>query len=396
MRILVVHNFYQEQGGEDRVFKNELALLRKYRHEAAVFSVSNNSIKGNLGKIRAAWHTPYCKEARQKLYGKIGDFRPDVVHVHNFFPLLTPSVYDACRTAGIPVVQTLHNYRTICPGALLMREGKICEKCVRGSAYKSVWHRCYRGSRLGTVAVARMVETHRKRHTWHQKVDRFIALTDFARNKFIEGGFPENKIVVKPNFCKKPEDKKTASEEKRNHQCESALFVGRLSHEKGLNALLNAWQKLDIPLRIAGDGPLKNMIKDYCYRHISFLGMLTPDRVSEEMDNASFLIMPSEGYEGFPMVLVEAFSHGLPVVASRLGSMAEIVEDGVTGLLFEAGNADDLAKKVRWMVAHPEKRKQIGKNARCIYEEKYSPEQNYKMLMTIYEDVIDEHRSRKN
>ena len=389
MKILLVHNYYQKAGGEDVVVDSELDLLLSYGHKAKLFSVSNDDIKG-LKQIKVASQTTYSYPARYRLSKEIFRFEPDVVHVHNFFPLLSPSIYDACMDNKVPVIQTLHNFRLICPGALLMRKGNICEKCVTASAYQSVLYRCYRNSVFGTCAVARMVENHRRKQTWHNKVDRFIVLTDFARKKFVEGGFPENKIVVKPNFCKKPENKKTASEGKRNHQCESALFVGRLSHEKGLNALLNAWQELDIPLRIAGDGPLKNMIKDYCYRHISFLGMLTPDRVSEEMDNASFLIMPSEWYEGFPMVLVEAFSHGLPVVASRLGSMEEIVEDGTTGLLFEAGNVEDLADKAIWMVEHPDECRRMGKNARCIYEEKYAPENNYKMLMKIYQDVLSE------
>lgn len=390
MRILFVHNFYQEQGGEDRVFKNELALLRKYKHEAAVFSVSNNSIKGNLGKIRAAWHSPYCKEARQKLYGKIGDFRPDLVHVHNFFPLLTPSVYDACRRAGIPVVQTLHNYRTICPGALLMRDGNICEKCVRGSAYKSVRHCCYRGSRLGTVAVARMVESHRKRHTWHQKVDRFIALTEFARKKFIEGGLPANKIVLKPNFCRDSNLYSDSVAKKPNASMGQALFVGRLSHEKGIYTLLKAWWGLNITLRVVGKGTLYDWIKENSSKHVKLLGHLTSNKVGEEMDNALFLIMPSECYESFGMVLIEAFSHGLPVVASRLGSMEEIVEDGTTGLLFEAGNVEDLAEKAIWMVEHPNECRRMGENARRIYKEQYVPEKNYKMLMKIYQDVLSE------
>ena len=343
MKILIVHNRYQKAGGEDVVVSSELGLLLSYGHNAKLFLVSNDDIKG-LKQIKVAKQTTYSYPARYQLSKEIFRFEPDVVHVHNFFPLLSPSIYDACMDNNVPVIQTLHNFRLICPGALLMRKGSICEKCVTGSAYQSVFYRCYRNSVLGTCAVARMVENHRRKQTWHNKVDRFIVLTDFARKKFVEGGFPENKIVVKPNFCKKRENKKTASEGKQNHQCESALFVGRLSHEKGLNALLNAWQQLDIPLHIAGDGPLKNMIKDYCCRHISFLGMLTPDRVSEEMNKASFLVMPSEWYEGFPMALVEAFSHGLPVVASRLGSMAEIVEDGTTGLLFEAAGCLSIPK----------------------------------------------------
>ena len=389
MKILFVHNRYQQVGGEDAVCDAEMALISMNGHLASLALQDNSAINSLPTRVNAFLNITYSNKSRQWMREEISKHKPDVVHVHNFFPLLSPSIYDACIESGIPVVQTLHNYRTICPGALLMRDGKICEDCMNGSAYLSVRHRCYRGSAIGTFAVARMVQKHRTLGTWKSKVNRFIALTEFARSKFISAGFPEDKILVKPNFSVDSRAKENGVSQKRV----GALFVGRLSQEKGVSTLMSAWRTLDIPLRVAGTGPLDHEVARLTGGMVIPLGMLDQKTVRKEMSRATFLVMPSECYEGFPMVLVEAFSQGLPVVASRLGAMAEIVEDGKTGLHFEAGNAKELTDKVQWMHEHPTECHQMGLNARMIYEEKYTPEMNYKILIDIYQRAIKDAHS---
>ena len=387
MRILQVHNTYQRAGGEDAVVANEGVLLTDHGHEVRLWSKDNAAITGPWAKLRTARQVPYSHRARRQIGQVIAEFRPDVAHVHNFFPLLTPAVYDAIRDAGVAVVQTLHNYRTICAGALLLRDGRPCEDCIGGSPYQGALHGCYRGSRLASVAVARMIARHRGRGTWRTKVDRFIALTEFARTKFVEAGFPRDKIAVKPNFV---EDGGTRVPEGSRS---GALFVGRLSPEKGIGTLLAAWRGLDVPLRIAGDGPLLSMVRGANPPNVAPLGGLPPEAVSQEMTRAAFLAMPSEWYETFGLVIVEAFCQGLPVIASRLGAMAEIVEDGVTGLHFTPGDAQDLAAKVRWASDHPEEMLEMGRTARRIYEQKYTPKVNYDQLIAVYENAIQQNLS---
>ena len=387
MRILQVHNFYQQAGGEDVVVSNEQALLKKHRHQVSLYSVSNDSIKGLFGKIRTAWQTPYSPGAKERLTNAIAAFGPDVVHVHNFFPLLTPSAYDACRNASVPVVQTLHNYRNICAGSNLMRDGRLCTDCIGGSPYQAALHGCYRDSRVGSLAVARMVDVHRRKGTWQTKVDRFIAMTKFAKAMFVRANFPETRITVKPNFVEYPITDVDAPTFRTG-----ALFVGRLSMEKGIHTLLGAWPFLDTPLRVIGDGPLLDAVLDLQTKNIACLGRKSPSEVANEMECASCLIFPSECYEGFPITLAESFSHALPVIASRLGAMAEIIEDEVTGLLFTPGDAEDLTAKVRWATEHPEEMRLMGANARQVYEQKYTPEVNYRQLMAIYAEAIAENR----
>ncbi|BCL60060.1 hypothetical protein DGMP_07530 [Desulfomarina profundi] len=220
--------------------------------------------------------------------------------------------------------------------------------------------------------------------TWQNKVDRFIALTQFARQKFIEAGFPGEKIIVKPNFCEVPGVRDQTPGMKHG-----ALFVGRLGREKGIATLLAAWKMLNVPLRIAGDGPLAYLGTEHRSPSIIFLGRLTSEQVYHEMSQAAFLVMPSEWYETFGLVIIEAYAHGTPVVVSKLGAMAEIIEDGVTGLHFEPGNPHHLAEKVQWMHDHPEECRQMGQNARQVYEEKYTPEKNYEMLMDVYHQAIE-------
>ena len=391
MRILFAHNSYQQHGGEGIVLSAEIKLLTAMQHDVRLFSVSNRTMNDFPDRLTTALLCHYSVRSKELFHNEINFFHPDVVHVHNFFPLLTPSIYDACREANVPVVQTLHNYRTICPGALLMRDGCICEKCVIGSPYWAVFHRCYRNSFLGSFAVARMVDYHQKNKTWQNKVNRFIALTDFGEKKFIQAGFPQKKIAVKPNFIKDP----LKSKKKCRQRKKSALFVGRLSLEKGVETLIDAWKKIDYHLEIAGTSSLLQKLKKNSPDNVTFLGHLSKEKIINRMAESSFLIMPSIWYEGFPMVIVESFACGLPVVASRLGSMEEIIQDGITGIHFNPGNSDDLSEKIRELISSPERIKQMSVNVRNEYEKKYTPEKNYEMLMEIYNSVIEKHKKNK-
>jgi glycosyltransferase involved in cell wall biosynthesis len=385
-RVLIVHNRYQQAGGEDAVAANELALLTRNGWETRAWSVSNDVINGTWSRITTAVRIPYSRHSRDELARIIGEFTPAVVHVHNFFPLLSPSIYDACRAAGVAVVQTLHNYRTICAGGQLFRDGHICEDCIGASPYQAALHGCYRGSRIGSLAVARMVDTHRCRGTWSHKVDRFIALSAFAKSKFVAGGLPKDRIVIKPNFAL---DLSLTGSTVRA----GALYVGRLSAEKGIDTLLRAWNGLQVPLRVVGDGPLRESVENATSPSLVAFGWKTPAEVALEMSQSAFLVMPSVWPESFPMAIVEAFCQGLPVIASRVGSLAEIIEDGATGLLFSLKDPDDLATKVRWAHYHPEAMRMMGTNARKVYEEKYSPAVNFRQLTKIYAAAIEESRS---
>ena len=387
VRVLIIHNSYQQAGGEDAVVTNEHALLDGHGGwETRLWIVSNDSITGAWTKIATAMRTPYSRAASDRLAAVIADFSPAIVHVHNFFPLLTPSVYDACRTAGVAVVQTLHNYRTICAGSLLQRDGHACEDCIGASPYQAVLHGCYRGSRIGSLPVARMIDVHRRRGTWLRKVDRFIALSAFAKSKFVAAGFPADKIVIKPHFT---QDRPVARPAARA----GALYVGRLSAEKGITILLRAWRDIEVPLRVVGDGPLRGLVERAAGSKIVAVGWRTPAKVAEEMARAAWLIVPSVVPENFGLVIIEAFSQALPVIASRTPTLEGTVNDGDNGLLFATGDAGDLTSKVRWAVRHPEAMRNMGIKARQAYEEKFSPSVNLRQLTRIYEAAIEEARS---
>ena len=379
--VLIVHNFYQQPGGEDAVFRAEADLLRSRGHEAVAFVEDNARLNG-VNPLKAAVDAVWSREAKRHIRRLIKENKPDVAHFHNTFLRISPAAYYACREAGVPVVQTLHNYRLVCPGALLMRDGRVCEDCLgQAVPWPGVVHGCWRGSRMQTAVVAGMLTFHRLLKTWQEQVDVYIALTEFARRKFIEGGLPAKKIVVKPNFVHPDPGEREAPGR-------YALFVGRLSPEKGLGTLLKAWRSLKgIPLKVVGDGPLREQVQGVATGDgsVKVLGRRSNEEVIALMKGAHCLVFPSECYENFPMSVAEAFACGVPVIASRLGAMAEIVEDGRTGLLFEPGNAEDLAEKVAWAWAHPREMAEMGREARREYEQKYTAEKNYEMLMAIYE-----------
>jgi glycosyltransferase involved in cell wall biosynthesis len=239
---------------------------------------------------------------------------------------------------------------------------------------------------MATTAAAAMLATHNYRQTWSRTISAYIALTDFARNKFVQGGLPSAKVVVKPNYLQADPG---LGDGKGNY----ALFVGRLTAEKGIRTLIEAWQTLgsELPLQIAGDGPLAPLVEQSVETSagISWLKWLPREAILERMKHASVLILPSTWYEGFPMILAEAFAVGLPVIASNLGSMSAIVEPGRTGLHFEAGNASELIDKVRWFQAHPNEAERMRANARREYESKYTAEVNYAQLLKIYQSVTN-------
>ena len=388
MKILFVHNLYQQAGGEDAVVAAEIALLKRYHHQVELWALDNKNLpSGVVSKIKTAINTRYSVASLETARQIIRSFQPDIVHVHNFFPQISPAIYDACIAEAVPVVQSLHNYRLICPGAMLMRDGKICQQCISGSPYQAAWYACYRGSKLGSLAVAHMVAWHRQHSTWHDKVDRFITLTAFAKQKFLEAGFPAEKMAVKANFMVDPFPNAECS--KSVNELPYALFVGRLSAEKGIKTLLVAWANLgdEYLLKVAGDGDLADLLHNQ--HHVQALGRLNASEVSSIMQQAAFLILPSEWFEGFPMVIVEAFAHGLPIIASRLGSMAEIIQEGENGLLFTPGDAEDLLEKIKYLFARPQLLQNMCENARRTYLDHYSDAINYQQLIAIYQDVIN-------
>jgi len=384
MRILIVHNHYQQAGGEDEVFRAEAALLRQHGHSVLTLTEENGEVRG-LHALAAARDAVWSTRFQRRLTESLRQTRPDVVHFHNTFFRVSPAAYYACRDAGVTAVQTLHNYRLMCPAATFYRDGRVCEDCVGSAvAFPGIRRGCYRRSRVQTAVVAGMLTVHRRLGTWQRCVDRYIAMTEFARAKFIAGGLPAEKIAVKPNFC--PVDPGIG-----RGAGGYALFVGRLSAEKGVETLMAAWSRLGgrVPLMIVGDGPLAPRVQEFVARtdRCQWLGWEPKERVLELMRSAMFLVVPSECYEMFPLVLAEAYATGLPVIGSRLGSVGAVVVDGQTGLCVRPADPDDLAAKVEWAVSHPDELAEMRTNARAEFEAKYTPERNYQMLMEIYDQA---------
>jgi glycosyltransferase involved in cell wall biosynthesis len=389
MKILLIHNSYQQPGGEDQVFAQEADLLRAHGHQIFLYQASNDEVTGThplvlLGKT--IWNGKIYGELRALMQ----EHRPDIVHVHNDFPMISPAAYHAAKDEHIPVIKTLHNYRMMCPSATLFRDGHVCEDCVGKQApWPGVIHGCYRGSRLATAAAAAMLVTHHLKGTWTDTVDAYIALTDFARDKFVEGNFPAGKIFVKPNYLQTDPG---IGDGKGGY----ALFVGRLAPEKGVRTLLSAWRHIGntLPLQIAGNGPESAEVEQAASETegVQWLKWLPRAEILQRMKDAAVLILPSEWYEGFPMIIAEAFAVGLPVIASDLGSMSAIVDHHRTGVHFEAGNADALVASVKWYQANPAEAQSMRTQARQEYERKYTADVNYTQLMGIYETVLSLHR----
>lgn len=384
MKILILHNSYKHLGGEDIVVAAESNLLRGAGHDVHVEMISNDQIATTRDTISAFIHSPYDTRREGWIDELIRSTGPEIVHIHNFFPLLTPAVHVAASRHNIAVVQTLHNYRLLCANGMFLRKSSVCEKCLGGNKIWGVVNRCYRGSVAGSLAVTRMQWRAARRKTWHRNVDKFIALTHFAKDKFIVGGLPADKIVVKPNFA--PYNHVPPSDETR----EGLLFVGRLSPEKGTDVLLRAFRDIQgKKLTIVGEGPECERLRAAAPGNVVFTGHLSPEQVRTEMAKAQCLVVPSISYESFGMIAVEAFSIGLPVVASRIGALSEIVIDDFNGVHFAPGDSGDLAVKLTKLLEDPGRLCRLGVGARASYEASYTPQSNLDQLENIYLGASD-------
>lgn len=384
MKVLIIHNRYQHKGGEDSVVATELAQLREAGHEVALHEADNASIDRLGARIRTTLAVQNNPVDAGIAVTAAREFAAEVVHVHNFFPLLSPRLHRRLHEAGFPVVQTLHNYRLLCANGMFLREDRVCEDCVTGSRINALRYRCYRGSLIGSAAVLAMQQASVRSSAWHAAVNRIIALTQFQREKMIAGGLPADRVVVKGNSVADPGAVDPAAPR------HGALFVGRLVPGKGLDVLLDAWAGIeDVGLTIAGDGPELERLKARAPQGVTFLGRIGPDEVVARMGDAAFLLLPSTWYEGFPMTLVEAFSCGLPVLASRLGGIPEIVREGETGFLCTPGDASSLSEAVGRMASMSSTEyAAMSAAARARYLNCYSPQANVDGLLAIYRDAI--------
>jgi len=390
MKVLLVHNKYRTSApsGEDEAVENERRMLEGRGVEVVTFARCNDDIDDSSWTARAslAVNTIWSQRSRTALRAVLRKVRPDLVHVHNTFSLLSPSVYGACKAERVPVVQTLHNFRFFCPAALFLRNGKPCEECLDHTLLQSVRHRCYRNSASATATLATMLAIHRMIGTYSRDIDRYITLTEFARKKAVKGGIAANKLVTKPNFILNPPAAGLGGGG-------YVAYVGRLLEGKGTETLVAAWRALpNVRLRILGDGALGPKLEALALReglNIEFAGRQPKSVVLSVIANAEFLVVPSECYEGFPMVVAESYACGTPVLAARIGSLDELIEDGVTGRKFTAADSSALVQGVQRMLSDRDGLRHMRAQARAYFDRYLTEEQNYARLMHIYSEVIE-------
>jgi glycosyltransferase involved in cell wall biosynthesis len=393
LKALLVHNFYQSSApsGEDAVFQNEMALLEGNGVEVIAFTKQNDDIGRKGGRLAQASGMVWSRDTYRELSAILRREKPDLAHFHNIWYLISPSAYYACREVGVPVVQTVHNFRMFCVNGLLLRDEKICEDCLGKMPWRGLVRACFRDSFVYSLPVAASEVYHRARGTWRNLVDRYICLTEFGKQRLLAAGLPESKIAVKPNTLPDPPE---WCFEHDNY----AVYLGRLSPEKGLFTLLEGWRQVEeatgrtVGLKIVGDGALRPAMEARIIElglvTVEVLGRKNHEESMEILRRSMFMVMPTLCYEMFPLTAIEAFACGKPVVASRLGAMAEIVHDGVNGFLFEAGNARDLADKATQLTGDEDAGRRMGERARRGFDERYGAGRNFAMLMTIYESVI--------
>lgn len=382
MKILQAHNYYQQAGGEDTVVAQEKALLESNGHEVFTYYKNNDiisSIKG-VQKIGLLKETTWSRKTYEEVNTILKQDKIDLCHVHNTLPLISPSIYYACKDNNVPVVQTLHNYRLICTNGLLMRDGRICEDCLGRSAYGAISKKCYRNSAIQTYVVARMLQKNKRMGTWSNQVDAYLCLTELARQKFIEHGLPEDKLYVKPNFI---DNRTVLSTHKENF----LVYAGRVMENKGARLILELAKKTKHSIKIIGDG---DMIEEFNgIPNVELLGRRTHDETIRVLSKAKAILFPTMLYEGMPMTIIEGFSLKTPIIATNIGASKSMIKNEVTGLLFKMGDYDDFYNKVEVCFTQPKLIQDIVSNAFNEYKMHFTAESNYKMIMEVYSDVLN-------
>jgi glycosyltransferase involved in cell wall biosynthesis len=385
MRIGVFHNAYLWRGGEDAVVAQEAELLGKAGVDVKLFTVDNRDarLETMAGRLRAGLRARRSPDAARRAAEFLDENPIDLAHVHNFFPLLTPAVHELLHERGIPVVQTLHNYRLFCANGAFLREGRHCEDCISAGPWNAVRYGCYRGSRTQTAVWAEATSHHRRLGTFDRCVKLFVAPSQFTRSKLVAAGMDGAKIVVKPNPVADPGEPRFGGK--------GAVYVGRLSDEKGPRLLLQAWREMNgLPLLVIGSGPLEAELRELGSRipGVRFTGQLPPDIVRERLREALFLVAPSLCYENFPLAVAEAMASGKAAVASDPSAMSELIEPGRTGLLFPSGDPHALAQACRELASDPARAEWMGREARERYEDELGPERSVDRLLELYSRVL--------
>ena len=384
LHITFAHNRYLYRGGEDESREQEIAILRAQGHTVSEYVVDNRDVpKGSYvsAGLRSVWNGAEHERMRKYLRSE----RPDILKVDNYFPLLSPAIFDAARAEGVATVLSVRNYRLVCPAATLYREGQVCTDCVgHRFATSAIRHQCYRDSSLQSAAVVFSNAWGHLRGTWRKSIDQYIAVSRFVKEQLIQGGFPADRIAVKPNCI--------ADTGVGDGSGNYALLVGRLTAEKGIRTLLEAWRQIGsaLPLKIIGDGPLEEEIHAALPQlpGVEYLGRRPIAEVCEFLGHATALIFPSEWMEPFGRTIIEAYSKGTPVIAADTAPMGDMVEHGITGLLYRAGSPDALAAAVRSLQTDAQGLTSMRLRARERYLRDYSAERNYAAMMEIFSRVL--------
>lgn len=385
MKILQIHNLYRIRGGEDVVVEAEQSLLEEKGHQVIQLVKDNSEIGGFVDRLSLLFRTHYNPASKTEVIKTLKRVKPDVVHVHNFFPLFSPSIFEAFEELRIPCVLSLHNYRLIHPNGLMLHKGRVDDRSLTGSAYNCVLDGVYRSSILQTAVVAHMIEYHRTRQTWSNFVNRFVALSSFAKDIFIKGGIPQEKISVKSNYL--PSD--LSHPPLPSNQRSGFVYIGRISEEKGLEQLLEYWAKEQTQkLQIIGDGPQLNALKErFKQDQITWHGRLSRAASLELLSSSRALLFPSICFENFPMTIVEAFGRGIPVISNNFGSHGTLVEHGMNGFLYLPDQPTQLSSAVE-QLSNDRLLSKVSTNAYKSYQERYTEDVNYDQLMRIYESVL--------
>lgn len=380
-RCLILHNRYRQPGGEDVCVADQVRLLHERGHAVRLFEKDNREIDGYglLQKARLFFATAGNSRSAGEVARIVAEFKPEVAHVHNTLPLLSPSIYAPLTKAGVKVIQWLHNYRLVCPAGTLYRDGKACTLCMDEGLAHAVKQRCWSQSKMATLALTRMLERHRRARTWHEQVDLFVALNHFQRDLLVQAGLvPAEKTIVQPNFCYPP-----ATPRSETQPGEGFVFAGRLTQEKGVLTLARAAAEARAPLKIFGDGPLRAALAER-FPAVQMLGHVPHEQALKEVAKARAVVVPSEWQEPFGLASIEAMALGKPLIASRVAGSLEIVQDGATGLLFEPGDVGGLAQCLRRLQEEPDFCRKLGAAGRERFEKEYSPEAGYRRLLEMH------------